>query len=58
MTGHPLAQRLHISWPLGIKELTYQGFGTLRPHFGGTLNVQGYDGAMTICRSSGRFGSF
>ena len=39
--GHALAKRLHILRPLGSKDLTSQGLGTLRPGFGGTLDVEG-----------------
>ena len=28
-------------WLLGFKEVMRQGFGTLRPYFGGTLDVEG-----------------
>ena len=39
--GHPPAQRPHILGRLGLQDLNKQGFGTLGPHFGGTLDVQG-----------------
>ena len=38
---HPLAQRPHVLGLLGLKDLKCQGFGTLRPQFTGTLDVEG-----------------
>ena len=38
---HPLAQRPHILRHWGLKGLKQQGVGTLRPHFGGTLDIEG-----------------
>ena len=39
--GHPLAQRPHVQGLLGLKGLKYQGFGSLRHHFGGSSDVEG-----------------
>ena len=35
-------------WAFGLKRRQIAGFGTLRPHFGGTLDVEGQ-----CCRSGG-----
>ena len=39
--GHALAQRHHILGLSGLKDLKEQGLGTLRPHSGDTLDVEG-----------------
>ena len=50
ITGHPLAQRPHIPRPLGLKDLKKGGFGTLRPHFGATLDVGGACIRLMLCQ--------
>ena len=37
----PLAQGPHLEGFPGLQELKQQGFGALRLHFGGTLDVEG-----------------
>ena len=39
--GHPLAQRPHTLGILGLDNLKYECSGTLRPHPGSTLDVEG-----------------
>ena len=47
-----LAQRPHVLGLLGLGDLISQGFETLRPHFGGTLDVEGYQPTLTSYRST------